>query len=125
MFNKTVLTLLTLLIFTGCSSSNDPKEIAIQLCEDNKAADYEAIKNYASDELKAQLDELTTLVENLAKTKEGRELIQKQKKFQETINCKESTLVTKIDDTNYRINNDKAELNFTLKMQNGSWKMFR
>ena len=125
MFNKSLLTLLALLFFTACSSSNDPKDIAIQLCEDNKVADFEAIKTYASDELKGQLDELKILVDNLAKTKEGKELIEQQKKFQATINCKESTKITKKDDGSYLISNDKTELNFSLKMQNGSWKMFK
>ena len=125
MFHKTVLTLLALFLFAGCSSSNDPKDIAIQLCEDNKVADFEAIKTYASDELKGQLDELQILLDNLAKTKEGKELIEQQKKFQQTINCKETTKITKRDDGSFLISNEKTELNFTLKMQNGLWKMFK
>ena len=125
MFHKTVLTLLTLLSFTACSSSNDPKDIAIQLCEDNKVANFEAIKTYASDELKAQLDQLKILLDNLEKTKEGKALIEEQKEFQATINCKETTKIIKEDDGSFRISNDKTELNFTLKMQNGLWKMFK
>ena len=125
MFYKTYLTLFTLLFFTACSSSNDPRDIAMQLCEYNKAGDIESIKEYASDTLKVQLGDLETMLTMAKKTKEGRDLIEEQEKYMKTINCQETTKVTKEDDGSFRVSNAKAELNFRLKMKDGSWKMFK
>lgn len=125
MFYKTILTLLALLLFTSCSSSNDPHEIAIQLCEYNKDGDIDSIKVYASEDLKIQLEDLQTMLTMAQKTKEGRDLLKEQEKYMKTINCKESTKVTKKVDGSFHVINTKAELNFKLKMQDGSWKMFQ
>ena len=125
MFFKTLLTAIALLLFTSCSSSNDPKEIALQLCEYNKVGDIESIKEYASDELKVQLGDLETMLTMAKKTKEGRDLIQQQEKYMETINCQETTKVSQEEDGSFRVSNAKIELDFKLKMQDGSWKMFK
>ena len=124
MFYKSLLTLAIALIFTACGSET-PQEIAIQLCEDNKVANFEGIKKHASKELKGQLDELKVLLENLEKTKEGKRLIEEQKKFQQSINCKESTTITKQEDGSFKISNSKTELNFTLKRIDDVWLMFK
>lgn len=125
MLYKTYFTLFTLLFFTACSSSNDPKDIAIQLCEYNKEGDIKSIKAYASDALKVELNDLETMLTMAEKTKEGRELIEAQEKYMETINCQETTSVTKEDNGSFHVINIKAELDFRLKMQEGSWVMFK
>ena len=125
MFIKLLSTLFFALLFTACSSSNDPKEIAIELCEYNKIADYESIKEYADDDLKTQLNDLKVMKTMAKKTKEGREAIEEQEKFLASVNCKESTKVTKQDNGSYLVVNDQSELYFQLKMENGSWKMFK
>ena len=125
MFYKRFLTLLTPLLFIACSSSNDPHEIAMQLCEYNKEGDIESIKAYASDKLKVQLGDLQTMLTMAKKTKEGRDLLKEQEKYMRTINCKESTKVTQSVDGSFHVVNAKAELDFKLKMKDGSWKMFK
>jgi hypothetical protein len=125
---KTTLAITTatlLMLTTGCSSSNDPKEIAIELCELSKKGDITGIKAYASEPLKTQLTQIETMINMAKNSEEGKKMFTEQIEKFANIKCQETTKITKNEDGSFRVNNPDIKQFYTLKMVDGSWKMFQ
>lgn len=119
------LTMAVTLLSTGCSPSNDPKEIALELCEYSKKMDIASIKFYANEPLKAQLTELEKMIDIAKSSEKGAKIYKEQiAKFSE-IDCKQTTKIIKNADNSYRVENATTQQFYTLKQVEGMWKMFK
>lgn len=114
------------LSFSACSKGNDPKATAIEVCEMAKTADLQGILPYIGDEkMKKELASAIVMMESFKNSDMGKKMIAQQLEKAKTIDCEKTTVITKKDDTTYSVGNKDTKQTFTLKLVDGSWKMFQ
>ncbi len=114
-----------ILLSSGCSSSNDPKEIALDLCEYSKKMDIASIKSYAAQPLQEQLTQLEKMIEVAKSGEDGAKIYKEHIERFANVQCKETTKVVANDDGTYKVSNTSTQQFYTLKNVEGSWKMFK
>jgi hypothetical protein len=127
MLNKVLLTVaLATLTFSGCSDSpKNAKAVAIEICELAKT-DIQGLVPYIGDpKMKKEVEQASAMIEMAKNSEMGKKMLAQQMEKAKKINCSEATKMTENSDGTFKVGNQETSQTFTLKMSEGSWKMYQ
>lgn len=102
--------------------ANDPREVALELCEYSKKGNIEGMKEHASAAMIPQLDQIAMMLKTVQSTPEGRAKLEQGLKSVAAVNCKKSTTLTKNSDGTFKVTNSSTKQQYKLKKIDKDWK---
>ncbi|MDD2905918.1 MAG: hypothetical protein PHC74_06435 [Sulfurimonas sp.] len=114
---------LVVVAFSACSSTESPEKVAVSMCELAKKADIKGMKELSTVEFAKQFAQIEELFNAATATEEGKAELAKQITSMSAIDCKASTKVTDIDEKTKQVHNGETAQEFKLTLVDGKWKV--
>jgi hypothetical protein len=112
-----------LVAFNACSSSNSPEKVALSMCELAKKADIKGMKELSTPEFAEQFTQIEELFAAAMATEAGKAELDKQISLMSSIDCEASTKVTDIDENTKQVKNAQTAQEFKLTLVENKWKV--
>jgi len=112
-----------LVAFNACSSSDSPQKVALSMCELAKKADIKGMKELSTPEFAEQFAQIEELFTAAMATEAGKAELDKQISLMSSIDCEASTKVTDIDENTKQVKNAQTAQEFKLTLVENRWKV--
>lgn len=122
-FSNVLSSVLVVVAFSACSSTESPEKVAVAMCELAKQADIKGMKELSTPEFAKQFAQIEELFNAATATEEGKAELAKQVASMSAIDCKASTKITDINETMKQVSNSETAQEFKLTLVDGKWKV--
>ncbi|MDD2789929.1 MAG: hypothetical protein PHU40_04610 [Sulfurimonas sp.] len=122
-FSNVLSSVLVVVAFSACWSTESPEKVAVAMCEFAKQADIKGMKELSTPEFAKQFAQIEELFNAATATEEGKAELAKQVASMSAIDCKTSSKITDINETMKQVSNSETAQEFKLTLVDGKWKV--